>query len=379
MAARPRGVGARDLPPNLYVNGKYFLYVNPVTGQRISVNRTRPEAVRLAKAANAKLMPLVADTELLEAITGEQAETVGRIITRFEEEYLPSRNLAASTLRETRIRLDRYKADIGRKLLRQIDVLAMAEYLDQFENNAYTKHRALWVQIFRFAVAKGLAEKNVAEMTLRKIEHEKVRERHTPEGVQQMLEAPTTPAWLRLAIRLALLTLQRREDLTSWLRSDVDLEANTIKVSPGKAQGYENPIHLEIEMGPDLRAVVTECLQSPIAGPHLIRYRPKRMTKQTRDAKEHWSAVTNDYLTKSFSKARDDAKAYDHIKNRAARPTLHELRALGAWMYEQQGYPVEYVQALMGHATEGMTKYYQKGHDGGEVEYRKVSAGLALK
>ena len=96
------------------------------------------------------------------------------------------------------------------------------------------------------------------------------------------------------------------------------------------------------------------------------------------EAKAHWSAVTDDYLTKEFRKARDLAKAYDHIENPKARPTMHELRALGAWLYEQQGFSTEYVQALLGHATPEMTAYYQDGHAQKEVIYQHVQAGLKL-
>ena len=379
MNARRRYKKYEGLPDNLYANGKYFQYKNPITGKKVSINRPLADAVRLAKAANAKLLPLVADPNLLESITGEPAARVSSLLDRYSKEYLPDQKLADSTRNEIRIKLERYRKDLGQRLIGQLDVLAMAEYLDQFENNAYTKHRALWVQIFRFAVSKGLTDKNAAEMTLRKKETDKVRRRHTVEGVTAMLSANTTPDWLKLAIKLALLTLQRREDLVTWKRTAVDLDANTMRVTASKTENYDAPIHLEIEMGPDLRAVVVECLQYPITGPHLLRYRPGRITKAIRDSKEHWSAITPDHLTKCFRKARDDAKAYDHISDPAARPTLHELRALGAWLYEQQGYSVEYVQALMGHATEGMTRYYQSGHGEHRIEYMRVSAGLSLK
>lgn len=374
---RRRNVTNRHLPPNLYPNGKYFQYRNPVTGKKTSINKPLNEAIRLAKAANAKLMPLAADHRLLEMITGEEAPKVLRLIDRFEMEYLPDRKLAKSTLAEIQIKLERYRKDLGERLVGQMDVLAMAEYLDQFSNNAYTKHRALMVQVWAFAVAKGLAERNVAELTIQKREQEKVRQRHTLDGVNKILEADTTPDWLQRAIRLALLSLQRREDIVSWERSAVDLDANLIRISAGKTQNYAVPIHLEIEMGPALRELVLECLAVPILSPFLICYRPARRRRDQMDAKLHWSAVTEDYLTKQFRIARDKCRAYDDIPP-AARPTFHELRALGAWMYQQQGIDQSYIQALMGHATEEMTEYYQEGHEKKGVVYQRVQAGLKL-
>lgn len=379
MNARRRDRKNRGLPDNLYVNGKYFQYRNPITGKKISINRPLADAVRLARAANAKLLPLLADARLLEAITGEPASRVKNLLDRFESEYMPTRKLAESTQKEMRIRLDRYREDLGQLLLGQLDVLRLAEYLDAFENNAYTKHRGLWVHIYRFAVAKGLAEHNVAEMTLRKIEGPKVRGRHTADGVNKILEAETTPDWLAKAIRLAVLSLQRREDLVNWQLDAVDLDKNTIKISPSKTQNYSQQIHLEIEMGEDLREAVIDCVKSPVVGPNLIRYKPLRVSKATLEAKTHWSAVTPDHLTRAFTKARDDAGAYDNIRNKAGRPTFHELRAFGAWLYEQQGFSTEYVQALLGHADSKMTEYYQSGHGEEGIEYQRVSAGLSLK
>ncbi|MCU1782866.1 hypothetical protein NTD80_08855 [Pseudomonas sp. 13B_2.1_Bac1] len=67
----------------------------------------------------------------------------------------------------------------------------------------------------------------------------------------------------------------------------------------------------------------------------MIHYKPKARRREQIDAKDHWTSVTPDYLTKAFSKARDAAHAYDHVPA-GERPTFHEIRALGAWLYEQQ-------------------------------------------
>src|SRR5450830_259674 len=378
MSPRPRSPINKKLPPNLYANGKYWRCKNPITGKMTSINRSLEEAIKMAKAANARLAPLMAgDGEMLTMITGEKLPNMRTLMDRFEAEWLPDRKYAASTLDEIGYKLERYRKELGDLLVGQLDVLAVAEYLDQFSNNAYTKHRGLLVQVFAFAVAKGLAERNVAELTLVKKEEEKKRQRHTLEGLTKIIEADTTPVWLKRAIKLGLASLQRREDIVTWTKASVDLEKNTISVSPGKTEGYETPIHLKIVMGKSLREVVVECMKSPILSPYLIHYRPRARRKEQVDAKAHWTSVTPDYLTKEFRKARDAAKAYDHMPI-SERPTFHEIRALGSWLYEQQKFPTEYVQALMGHADEEMTKHYQEGHEKKGIEYVEVGAGLAF-
>lgn len=130
-------------------------------------------------------------------------------------------------------------------------------------------------------------------------------------------------------------------------------------------------------MGKALREVVSECLRSPVASPYLIHYRPKARKREQIAAKDHWTSVTPNYLSNKFSKARDAAHAYDHIPA-IERPTFHEIRALGAWLYEQQNFPQEYIQALMGHADAKMTKHYQDGHTEKGIEYLEVGADLAF-
>lgn len=375
---RERTPKNRDLPDNLYPNGKYWQYRNPVTGRKVSINQPKAAAIKLAIAANAKLAPMMVDDgALLALLTGEPARTFKHLLDRFEVEWLPGRQYAAGTLNEIRIKLARYREDLGSRMVGQLDVLEVAGYLDQFKNNAYTKHRGLLVQVFAFAVAKGLAERNVAELTLVKKEGEKVRQRHTEDGIKTILEFAGTPDWLARAIRLGLVSLQRREDIVTWAKSAVDLERNTLTVSPGKTENYKTPINLEIEMGAALREAVVACMKSPIVCPYLLSCIPKRRIRKQMDAKLHWNAVTPDYLTKEFAKARDESGAYKDLPP-LARPTFHELRAYGSWLYEQQGFEKAYVQALMGHADEEMTTHYQAGHEPERIEFERVKAELKL-
>ncbi|MDO7897091.1 tyrosine-type recombinase/integrase [Pseudomonas citrulli] len=130
-------------------------------------------------------------------------------------------------------------------------------------------------------------------------------------------------------------------------------------------------------MGEALRTVVQECLRSPIASPFLIHYKPRARRREQIEAKAHWTAVTPDYLSKEFTKARDAAHAYDHMPPKQ-RPTFHEIRALGSWFYEQQKFEESYVQALLGHADPKMTRHYQDGHGEKVIEYQVVSAELRI-
>jgi hypothetical protein len=162
---RARTVKNRDLPANLYPNGKYWQYKNSITGKKTSINKPMAEAIKLANAANAKLLPLLADDgSLLAMITGHAVPKFSGCLERFETEWLTTKSYAASTLKEIKFKLARYREDLADLMMGQLDVLTIAEYLDGFENNAYTKHRGLLVQVFAFAVAKGLCDRNYAPL-----------------------------------------------------------------------------------------------------------------------------------------------------------------------------------------------------------------------
>ena len=112
-----------------------------------------------------------------------------------------------------------------------------------------------------------------------------------------------------------------------------------------------------------------------------LHYSPKARKRSQLDAKLHWNAVTADYLTQSFAQARDDSPPpYDDMPA-GERPNfheIHEIRELGAWLYEQQGFEQEYIQGLMGHADVKMTEHYQAGHGDDAVVYMKVKADLKV-
>jgi hypothetical protein len=92
---RQRTLKNRELPANLYPNGKYWQYRNPVTGKTTSINKLRLDAIKLAKLANAKLAPMMADDgallALLALLTSEPARTFNNLLDRFNAEWIPMR------------------------------------------------------------------------------------------------------------------------------------------------------------------------------------------------------------------------------------------------------------------------------------------------
>ncbi|MGB5407435.1 MAG: hypothetical protein WBN43_11695 [Thiogranum sp.] len=84
------------------------------------------------------------------------------IIDRLEQEFLPEREYAASTLTEITIKLKQYRNEFDSNLS-GLDVQTLSAWLDRLERSAYIKHRAFWINIYRFAMSKGLTHFNAAE------------------------------------------------------------------------------------------------------------------------------------------------------------------------------------------------------------------------
>lgn len=94
-----------------------------------------------------------------------------------------------------------------------------------------------------------------------------------------------------------------------------------------------------------------------------------------REARLHPFAVPADYLTREYSRIRDEAGCYNHLP-KLQRPGTHSIRALGIWLYTKAGYSDEYIMALAGHAAEKMKAHYFEGHE--KPAPVKVSADLSL-
>ena len=100
------------------------------------------------------------------------------------------------------------------------------------------------------------------------------------------------------------------------------------------------------------------------------------MSAKGRAAKLHPFAVLPEYLSKQFTKWRDESGAYKHLA-KDERPTFHDIRALGILMYFKAGYPMDYIMALAGHAKASTTEIYIEGHE--ERKPIAVNAGLSLE
>lgn len=387
MPPKPRSRKHRDLPENLEpdaktVNGQpvvYYRYRFP-DGRRKSLGRDKRHAIQVAKALNERLgAPDV--QQAVGSLIGDHAAgsrsnpALSRVIEEFETHFLTGKRYSDRSRREIGYKLRKYQELWGTQTIQSFTTLQVAEFLNDLTVSSYVKHRKLLMDVFAFAGHQGYVQQNPAAMTLAKSDsdRQKRRKRHTLEGYKAIHAA--APDWLQRAMDIALRSLQRRGDLTRLHRDQVNLPDGTIRILQGKTRQYRQPVYLEIQMGPELREAVQACLSTGIPCPYLIHYRPARMASRERLSKPHPFAVSDAHLTKTFSRIRDKVGAYDHLEP-GERPTFHDIRALGIWLYQKAGFPPAYINALSGHADEKMREHYTEGHE--ERAPQVVRADLAF-
>lgn len=374
MAPRPRTDKNKKMPDNVKVDRKYdkdtgrqiavyYYYIMP-DETREPLPRDEKQAREMADALNLYFASEESKAFVARAIEKYQdaalvAGAVNQLINEFIEHWIPNQHYSDRTLAEKRYKLEEYRREWGPQPVVDIRTMTLTRFINQKPTSSYIKHRTLLIDLFSFAIHQGYREDNPAGVIMVKRAEDVKKKPHTREGFQKTYDA--SPDWLKRAMNIALRSLQRRGDLSPLHRDQVDLKRNTITILQAKTRKYKTPIYIEIEMGPELKESVMACIWSGIKCPYLLHYRPLRMTKQVREAKRHPFAVTEEYISKQFSKYRDIAGAYDHLAPEE-RPTFHSLRGLGIFLYREAGYSDEYIQALSGHASADMIEYYADGH-----------------
>lgn len=373
MVPRNRKRANRNLPDNLHTfvsnNTTYYRYWHPIEKKYFPMGTDRAKASAAARQLNAILAEQSKDKTLVAKVLG--SHTLADLIKRYKEEQLPLKKLKASTQDLYEYRLNRFKKDLGKELVEDFTTKTIADYLDKhFSGDAYVKHRGTLIDLFRFAITKGWVDNNPAEVTYAKADNTKKRQRMTLEQFKALHEI--APDWLKIAMELAMLTLQGRNEIINMRFDDFQDDEQYLFVTRLKTDKHEWS-NIRIKTTKELRSILKRARRSGIASPYVVHYDPVRRKKS--DKREHWTQFTPNDFTKRFRELRDTLEIFTRLPN-AERPTFHEIRSLGSWLYEKAGNKTEDVQKLMAHADKETTEYYQSGH---EKKWLDAEVNLSLK
>ena len=340
---RPRKPANRALPVNLYKNGRYYQYRHPQTGRYHGMGTDRAAAIRAAHQLNARLFEPIS---LTERVLGTQRQAPGAesspLFSVWLDTYssiLDERQLAPISRYQRGRQLLTLREALGSLPLATITTRHIAEFLDTRPPRMANTLRSVLNDCFNEAIAKGLLAANPVTVTKnRRISTQ--RQRLDLDAFHQIREH--CPSHIQTALDLALITLQRREDILSFTWSD--LRGGVLEVRQQKTG-----TRLRITVTEPLKRVIDAC-RTGIDTPWLVHYhRPvPRASIRAGDP------VNKDRLTKAFQEARDALGLYADLAP-GARPSFHEIRSLGARLYEARGMDP---QTLLGHKTRQMTEVY---------------------
>lgn len=334
---RPRNPKHRALPPNLYRKPSgHYQYRRPDTGQWHGMGKDRTEAIKAAKYLNAKLTQHVS---LADRILQPESQSIafGAWIETYRTLWLES-DPSEQTRRQILWQLKTLAEHFGATPLAAITTEQIADFLDARPARMSNVFRARLRDVFNVAIAKGKIDANPVVVTKNK-RITVARQRLTLEQFRA-IHALADPLG-QCMMDLALVTLQRREDLSLLRFSD-------IKDGALHVVQHKTGTKIRIALTPPLERVIASCRASMIASPHLLHHR--RNTPWYKRGEP----TKPDQLTRKFAKYRDRSGLFDSIDPKA-RPTLHEIRSLGARLYKAAGMDP---QALLGHKSAAMTETY---------------------
>jgi integrase len=344
-----------DLPPHLYESCGYFTWRHPKTREPFSLGRDRAYAIREARAANAHL----AAAQSLPARIAAAETPADRSVAAFLPAYrahLDTADLAQRT-RYGRKRhlhaIEKALGDVaigprtedGAEVTRRT-ALFLDEYVKAGKRRMARALRSTLVDLYGVMAAAGWITVNPAELV--RLPSAKVkRARLSLEQFRAIYEAAAKlDPWVQNALALALVTLQRREDVSRMtFRAIVD---GRLRVEQQKT-GARLRIPLELRLGCvgwSLGEVVARCRDN-IVSPRLVHH-----TRHQGRAKPG-AAVHPQTFATAFAEARTAAGIA--VEEGLTLPSFHELRSLGARLYKQQGYDP---QALLGHKDAATTALY---------------------
>nr|WP_084833012.1 phage integrase Arm DNA-binding domain-containing protein [Enterobacter roggenkampii] len=209
----------RDLPRNLTYRKKYKKYYwrNPVSGKEFPLDGlSKSQAIAQAIEANNYITNNFTPSGLLQRITDEKQLTMGDWLERYSV-ILQRRELAANTYKVRAGQIATINEKMGELILNKVNTRHIADFLDTWiaegKKTMAATMRSVLIDIFREAIAEG-------ELTLNPVEPTRTpkivvfRQRLSLEMYGPIrAAADTLSPWLPLAMDLALVTAQRREDI----------------------------------------------------------------------------------------------------------------------------------------------------------------------
>jgi site-specific recombinase XerD len=339
-----------EWPEHLYQRRGYFTWRHPVTRKEYGLGRDEPAAIAAALEANAHVrQSLVARIEA-------SPRTLGEFLPLYRA-HLETVAMARRTRYAYRTHLKAIEAQLARVPIgvRYEDAPAItaacADFLDAYVNAGKRRQakatRSTLRALFAHMIAKGwLAVNPVRDLALPAPQVR--RQRLTLEDFRAIYaQAAAVAHWLPRAIELAIVTLQRVEEVSAMTFRAVQDERLRVVQRKTRAR-LRIPVAMKLEaLGWSLADAIARCRDLTFSQ-HLVHHIEHQGRAQP------GMRVNPQTISAAFTEARK--RAGIAIEKGKTPPTFHELRSLGIRLYEAEGYDP---QGLAGHKDAATTALYK--------------------
>lgn len=368
MAARKRDAKRRNWPDYLYKNGAgYFYWRDPMTKENHGLGRDQAKAFSEARAANLAIEQKRGSISLAQKILEPEGKSLSAWADEYEVIYEQTRTTSAASIKTMKagVRAIRTAPFID-LYLRKITTAAVSSFIEEAigkrgPNMAALMRRTL-ADIFREAETKGLIDtgKNPVSVT-RKPNIEVGRSRLTLDQFKVIYAAAAEfEPWVARSMELALVTAQRREDISKLKFSDAhDGFLFVCQTKTGARLRIPLSLRLDV-LNLTIEEVIKRCRDSVVSKSML--HHARRLSNADRGG-----MINIDSLTRAFATARD--KAQIKWESGKTPATFHEIRSLAARLYADQ-YGAVFAQTLLGHKSASMTEMYRDSRGAEWVEVK---------
>lgn len=348
MSPHPRNARNRGLPTGLRERAGYWSWKDP-SGKEWGIGRvTRAEAIAQASEAQLKFAGSTA-VRLADRIDGTAGRTLEAWMAVFWKR-IEERGLAPSSIAFYRTMRRRTMVLLGAdSMLERITTRHIVDALrtlqDAGKASMAKSMRSFWGDAFRAAVADGWIATNPVLVTER-IKAKVRRARLSLEVFLAVREAQTE-AWAANAMNLALITAQRRADISAMQFSGLRGDVLAVRQQKTGMQ-LEIPLSLRLDaIGLSLDDVIRACRKSNVVSRYLI-HDTKRRSRTKLGGK-----VSGHRIARRFANALRDLGLHT---GEGSPPSFHEIRSLAKRLYRKQG-NVD-TKELLGHTTEESAATY---------------------
>ncbi|MDA0109045.1 tyrosine-type recombinase/integrase [Vibrio sp. La 4.2.2] len=372
---RPRSKKYRDLPEGLYFKGKKGYVFRRIDNSCKSLGHDKSRAIALARRYNAtyRVDPEISHPVNLDLIKPHRRKSIERLssfFSRVSERYAAEEKPSKDTLAMFDSRLAKLNTLIGDKTGLSITLddvnLVLEAVATGKSNNVFNRWIAFMSKVFDYAVDESVMVDNPAKRKKRKPKEEKQRQRLTIAEYKAIWSI--APQWMRIAMDLSLETTHAVNEICAMKYEHITLLDKPVMENGVEVYGYLR-IHRQKVKGKEASRVVIpvtrsllniiEASKDNINSPYVVHRMPEKRSNEMSQYCDHITQVNRKYLSRFFSKLRDQAKVKSSIPSES-RPTYHEIRGLSIHLYDKAGHDP---QARAAHTDSRSTKIYKEGHE----------------